>query len=289
MRASISKKFKEMPISDTEPVGPIKHKDSGDDVPKTIGDVFHAVRSQKNLDIVVVAELLNISPRFLKAIEAMDIAHLPEKVYTLGFVRSYAKHLGVDPQKSVDEFRTKFYGEKLPLFTREMSYARETNLPSKKVLIASALAIFIISLAWIIYKSSRQETFIDNQTPSQQTELQRPLSDLKPVIPLQQSPMSTASKIDEAPLSKPAKVKAPVQRDSQPPVIISPLQKPMIVSPQGIIQQGSGPVDGASTSASLPGSHLPKIDIPPVPQFDNQELPFDAPAPADKVINFQQN
>lgn len=76
---------------------------------RSIGYALATMREKKSLSLDQVAINLNISERYISAIESMDRGGLPERVYTLGFVRSYARYLGVDPQKSVDQFKREVY------------------------------------------------------------------------------------------------------------------------------------------------------------------------------------
>ena len=52
-----------------------------------------------------VASMLRIRPSYLEALEAGRLAHLPEKVYAIGFLRSYASTLGLDAEEMVRRFQ----------------------------------------------------------------------------------------------------------------------------------------------------------------------------------------
>ncbi len=76
-----------------------------------IGEVLRARREQQGLSLAEISNLLNIRIGYLEALEIHDKSNLPEKVYTLGFLRSYAHFLGVDPQKCIDQFKREMYQE----------------------------------------------------------------------------------------------------------------------------------------------------------------------------------
>lgn len=59
-----------------------------------IGVVLNAIRIQRKLEIIDIAERLKIRKNYLIAIESGDISDLPGDAYALGYLRTYAKFLG---------------------------------------------------------------------------------------------------------------------------------------------------------------------------------------------------
>ncbi|HBN21963.1 MAG TPA: hypothetical protein DD412_01840 [Holosporales bacterium] len=111
---------------------------------KTIGEALKAARRSRDETIKSVAAKLRISEPYLKAIETMDFNNLPEQVYALGFVRSYAHHLGLDPQETVNQFRQDIF-ESAPS-DKKLSipqHLETTTLPTKRILWISAVAVLI--------------------------------------------------------------------------------------------------------------------------------------------------
>jgi cytoskeleton protein RodZ len=70
-----------------------------------IGGDLRAARERLGWDIDAVAEALRLKPAFLRAIEQGDIAGLPAPAYAVGFVRTYATALGLDPNEAIRRFR----------------------------------------------------------------------------------------------------------------------------------------------------------------------------------------
>ena len=70
-----------------------------------VGDLLRRRRAELGQDISVVAKSLRIRQRYLEAIEDGRLGDLPGPTYVLGFVRSYAEHLGFDGTKIISEFR----------------------------------------------------------------------------------------------------------------------------------------------------------------------------------------
>lgn len=65
------------------------------------GELLAARRAELNLSIDAVSTRLRLAPRQIAALEANDFAALPGMAIVRGFVRSYAKLLGLDPQPLV--------------------------------------------------------------------------------------------------------------------------------------------------------------------------------------------
>jgi hypothetical protein len=64
-------------------------------------DTFRAMRESKGLTLADVSERIHIRMIYLAAIEAEDWASIGPPVYVRGFVRSYARFLGLDAEAAV--------------------------------------------------------------------------------------------------------------------------------------------------------------------------------------------
>ena len=62
------------------------------------GAVLAAAREELNLSVAEVARHLKLSPAQVEALEAGAYDRLPGRVFVRGFLRNYAKLVGVDPQ-----------------------------------------------------------------------------------------------------------------------------------------------------------------------------------------------
>jgi cytoskeleton protein RodZ len=60
-----------------------------------IGVMLRTARNQRNLQIEQVAKELHLEPRIITAIENDDQASLPEPIFVQGYLRSYARLLGL--------------------------------------------------------------------------------------------------------------------------------------------------------------------------------------------------
>lgn len=62
-----------------------------------IGQILREARENKDLTLDEVQAAIRINPRYLQALEEGDYAALPTPVHVRGFLRNYARYLGLDP------------------------------------------------------------------------------------------------------------------------------------------------------------------------------------------------
>ncbi len=71
----------------------------------SVGDLLHAAREKKGVDLYRAERDTKIRARHLSALEDGDYAELPGAVYTKGFLRNYALYLGLDPMEVLERWR----------------------------------------------------------------------------------------------------------------------------------------------------------------------------------------
>jgi cytoskeletal protein RodZ len=72
------------------------------DDPMSIGEYLKHSRLERRLQLEDISEELHIRRQYLAALEADEWDKLPGEVYAIGFLRSYARFLGVDADALVD-------------------------------------------------------------------------------------------------------------------------------------------------------------------------------------------
>lgn len=73
--------------------------------PESVGQQLRARREAMHLSLDEVAEATKIRSWYLAALEDDNRQRLPADVYALGFLRAYARHLGLDANDLVDRWR----------------------------------------------------------------------------------------------------------------------------------------------------------------------------------------
>jgi cytoskeleton protein RodZ len=73
-----------------------------------IGGQLRAAREAQNLSVTSLAQRTRVQPRILAAIELNDLASIPPKPFGRGFVRVYAREVGLDPEATVRQYFAQF-------------------------------------------------------------------------------------------------------------------------------------------------------------------------------------
>ena len=78
-------------------------------IPRTVlrfGEELRRERLVREITLEEISASTKISVRLLKALEDSDISRLPAPAFTRGFIRSYAIHIGIDPEEKVCAYLT---------------------------------------------------------------------------------------------------------------------------------------------------------------------------------------
>lgn len=118
-----------------------------DDLP-LLGQSLRALREERGLTLEDVAELTRVRRPFLLAIEEMRLDALPSRPFTVGYIRSYAQALGMDPEAAVDRFRAEEPVLDEPL--RAPVGVIEERDPRAAALVAAAIIILAAIILWNI-------------------------------------------------------------------------------------------------------------------------------------------
>jgi cytoskeleton protein RodZ len=103
-----------------------------------LGNKFRKAREAKELSFDDVSNVIKISSRMLRAIEAEDFDQLPGGVFNKGFIRSYAKHLGLDPEEAVTEYLDQIHQAQLTAQAAWQPPAMEETRQAKSKSVKSA-------------------------------------------------------------------------------------------------------------------------------------------------------
>jgi cytoskeletal protein RodZ len=72
---------------------------------QTLGEKLRQAREEKGLSLANVAEQTRISSLYLEAIENDDYKILPGGIFNKGFIKSYAKFVGIDEQEALMDYQ----------------------------------------------------------------------------------------------------------------------------------------------------------------------------------------
>ena len=117
-----------------------------------IGRHLREARQQRGEDLYDVADYLRIKPSYLFALEEGDLAGMPGRTYAMGFLRTYADHLGYDGAEVVRQL--KITGEpeaEASLQVRQP--VAENRLPSLGVIVMALLLAGVAYGGWFAAQS----------------------------------------------------------------------------------------------------------------------------------------
>src|SRR5215471_10902907 len=68
------------------------------------GEELRRERQIREISLEEISSATKISVRLLTALEQGDVRRLPAPAFTRGFIRAYARHLGIDPEEKVNAY-----------------------------------------------------------------------------------------------------------------------------------------------------------------------------------------
>ena len=138
----------------------------------SIGTQFQEERKNKNLSIEEVAKATKIRPDFLNAIERGDYKKLPSPAYAYGFVRNYARFLGLPVEKSLAIFRREFDEKKaVEVLPRGLTNSSDFSLPrfkiGKSAVVVGAVFLVIAAFLFFQYRAALFNPNLDIDVPKE--------------------------------------------------------------------------------------------------------------------------
>ena len=127
---------------------------------ETVGELLRRTREIRGSELEEVATRLRIRPGYLRAIEAGRFQDLPGSTYAVGFVRTYADHLGLDSDEVVRRFRDEVAELNNQTQLIFPVVAAEGKIPRGAILLVSAVLGAIAYGGWY-YLSERQQSPLD--------------------------------------------------------------------------------------------------------------------------------
>lgn len=256
--------------------------DSEDRARKGVGSLLRATRLRVGEDVQEVSAALRIRRAYLEAIEDGRFNDLPGVTYAIGFVRTYAEHLGLDGDEVVRRFKAEAQGIGSNHELVFPSPVQEGRVPGGAILFVALLLAVGAYGGWY-YLSSQGKT----------------IADLVPELPerfasiLDNVRGQKAGNTDQAPVVAPVDP-APAQPSPAPPVTgqgtatgtppsgTAPSSEPTSDPPSA--GQAPVPAETAPSQAAPQGSEQSEAVTPPadaVPAVEQSPSPQLSTAEAD--------
>jgi len=135
----------------------------------SLGEDFQRAREAKGLTLEEAAARTRILPQYLKAVEENNYAHLPDEVFAKGFVRSYARILGLDEAAVVrkfDETGGQFYAKRAERETlRQQLEEEERRKQVNRNLVVGVVGVALLLLFALIGRDRDRSVPVPNSEP----------------------------------------------------------------------------------------------------------------------------
>ncbi len=120
----------------------------------SLGEEFRAAREARKLSLSDVSEQIHIRAVYLQGIEDENWSAIAAPVYVRGFLRTYARFLGVDPERAIDRYNETLAGAE-PVQTAVGAYRSvdfdEPRPTSPLVWILGGVAVLLVLLVGFTY------------------------------------------------------------------------------------------------------------------------------------------
>ncbi len=248
------------PSMDRLDQGPGHQPDDGQDPTRgrdasSIGAELRDARLKLGQELADVAEVLRIRRVFLEAIEEDHFDQLPGAPYAIGFIRSYAGHLGLDADEVVRCFKEQASGLERQTDLVFPEVITESRIPRGAILLISMVLVVAAYGGW--YYLSTNDMAISDIIPAVPEKLASLISGEGPDAPAPDAaPTAEAGAPEPAPEPVPEPAPAPAATEAR-------------AEPE---PEGSSPPETATTSAAPPKTVVTS-EPPPEPAATREAPP----------------
>ncbi len=114
-----------------------------------LGALLQKRRLDKQLSLEELEERTKIQTRFLIAIEAGKIEHLPAEVYLRGFLRTYAKAIGMNPDDVIKQYE--YVTSSDTIQEKRSDLRKRKALARRRQRIIAVTILCLVLIAYFIY------------------------------------------------------------------------------------------------------------------------------------------
>ena len=145
---------------------------------ESVGSHLKQQREAQKLSLKDISDAINVRTGQLIAIEEGNLKDLPGMVYAVGFVRSYATHLGIDSDEAVARFKQEHANAapaqpELAVQTPE----QENQLPTSFMLTGAGIGLFLVITIWFVFLKTGTPAEEKDVIPNVPVHLQADVSD----------------------------------------------------------------------------------------------------------------
>jgi cytoskeletal protein RodZ len=132
-----------------------------------LGNTLSRARRARGISLEDAERDTHVSRRYLQALENEDFSSFPAPVYARGFLRTYSRYLGLNPEELIRVFPNQELVldiTPLPTISRPATHVVNMNL-----VIGVAMAVFLLGAALLLFSTGNDTTAIADQPRISQT------------------------------------------------------------------------------------------------------------------------
>ena len=123
----------------------------GGDTAESVGTTLRKAREKRGVSLPQVSRDLCLKEDVLRALESRQYSALPKVPYCFGFVRTYARHLGLEPEEMVRRFKAEIGEAPQPSKLKPPEPIRASRFAGRTALTFSVLIAAAIYAGWYFY------------------------------------------------------------------------------------------------------------------------------------------
>jgi cytoskeleton protein RodZ len=140
----------------------LNHKVSALTPMGSFGDKLRREREMRGVTLDEIAESTKIRRSHLEALEQEDFRDLPGGVFNKGFVRSYARFIGIDEDQAVADYASvsnevTLPQDQFPLEVHDKPDRQLNPRSSQLPLIASVVALVVVVAGYVVYRAKHHQ------------------------------------------------------------------------------------------------------------------------------------
>jgi cytoskeleton protein RodZ len=117
-----------------------------------LGEILQRERRERGFSLSEIAQATKISLTHLKSLESNDFKALPGGAFSKGFLRTYARHIGLDPEEMVNHYLFEIAGRSESRLTEDRLSPEEVlRGRQKRALLAAVVIVSLIALSAVLY------------------------------------------------------------------------------------------------------------------------------------------
>lgn len=225
------------------------------------GATLRQLRSKKNLSVQEIAGQMRLDPKIVEALESDNYGIFPADTYIRGYLRNYAKLLGVKGDEIISLYQSEALAP--PEIIPDIKHPTQVTSSDKPVKIFSYLITFILVLLLFIWWRQSNFSFLDS---IRVTAIPAPVV-TAPAIETESTPTDIPTEILAAMPANSSTSDVMVTSQSTVPPTVAPIVYDTGSPIPTVVVAATDPaaeVTAADTSA-IPAAELTAIDTPVVP------------------------